>query len=344
MRRAERLMTEGVAALVACVAVAAAGAPMSRPAGKEAIARGGERAGAAFTVMRLTGSRVVRCRSEWHKIQIKSAVTGKLFLLGDEARKLLPASWPPQPNGKPWHVPDALTASLGQRLFEAMKLQPEDPEGMARWLGSGQRPDVRDSLKAGGRLEAALLRQEKVEGAKRLIVRVTGTITLHHRSALASRYGPNWHKADWTLRVAGELAFDPKTRRLLGGRLTLDGDVAGAYTGQNANMQEPYTEKVALALTLDAPPSKQALARAFALIEQLGDDSYRRREAASAALLKIGPAAVGPLRAALTSPDPEVQCRAREILEKLGQIDKSPRPKPPAKPIIPLRPGQGSTW
>jgi WD40 repeat protein len=71
------------------------------------------------------------------------------------------------------------------------------------------------------------------------------------------------------------------------------------------------------ALTLaDTPASKPDVP---ALIEQLGADSYATREAASTALAKIGPPALGPLCKALRSDDLEVRLRVRRLVDAIGK-------------------------
>ena len=53
------------------------------------------------------------------------------------------------------------------------------------------------------------------------------------------------------------------------------------------------------------------------LVEQLGSDTFAEREAATAALAKIGMPALGSLRKAITSKDNEVRKRAKDLLTKL---------------------------
>ena len=77
---------------------------------------------------------------------------------------------------------------------------------------------------------------------------------------------------------------------------------------------------VGWAATLAAGPDTGAgpdrLAR---LIDELGHPRFVTREAAARELAAIGDSAVGPLRtAASTSPDPEVQARARAVLDVIA--------------------------
>jgi HEAT repeat protein len=67
----------------------------------------------------------------------------------------------------------------------------------------------------------------------------------------------------------------------------------------------------------DGRPDEQTVARINALIRQLGDDSFRVREAATRELTKLGRPAVPFLRAALKDQDIEISRRARKILDAL---------------------------
>ena len=67
-----------------------------------------------------------------------------------------------------------------------------------------------------------------------------------------------------------------------------------------------------------APPATVSAARITALIEQLGDDSFDRREAASKALIDIGVPAVPFLRKATTSKDLEIRCRAERVIQAIA--------------------------
>jgi hypothetical protein len=54
------------------------------------------------------------------------------------------------------------------------------------------------------------------------------------------------------------------------------------------------------------------------LIRQLGHDDFAEREKASAALIKIGPPAIGALQEAAKGEDPEIRIRAKKILTLYG--------------------------
>jgi hypothetical protein len=66
-------------------------------------------------------------------------------------------------------------------------------------------------------------------------------------------------------------------------------------------------------------PSDTDRAAIARLIAALGADDFTAREDASAAIVKHGPAALGQLRAALASRDPEVVTRAEGAIEQIGQ-------------------------
>lgn len=74
------------------------------------------------------------------------------------------------------------------------------------------------------------------------------------------------------------------------------------------------------------------------LIDQLGADKYEDREAAHAALAKIGKPAISALMEARKSKDLEVASRADELIEKItgSRVEPDPKPKEtPSKPVLP---------
>src|SRR5262245_59860950 len=78
---------------------------------------------------------------------------------------------------------------------------------------------------------------------------------------------------------------------------------------------------VLLSLAPPVPPAAKAPVpskeRLDALVRQLGDDAYARREEATRALTAIGDPAVAALRRAGASRDPEVRRRAGRLVELL---------------------------
>ena len=65
---------------------------------------------------------------------------------------------------------------------------------------------------------------------------------------------------------------------------------------------------------LDSPEER----RISILVEQLGDDSYERREAAGKELEELSDQALPALREAVDSNDPEVRLRARQLIRAIG--------------------------
>jgi len=61
------------------------------------------------------------------------------------------------------------------------------------------------------------------------------------------------------------------------------------------------------------------------LIRKLGADSFHTREEAMAKLIEIGPAAEAAVKAAYSSPDPEVAYRARKIVKEIDRSQLSQR-------------------
>jgi hypothetical protein len=72
-------------------------------------------------------------------------------------------------------------------------------------------------------------------------------------------------------------------------------------------------------------PTAADTRRAAALVRQLGDEDFVRREAASRELVRCGPAAEGALRQAQRDTDPEVAARATQCLEEIApELDPVP--------------------
>jgi WD40 repeat protein len=67
-----------------------------------------------------------------------------------------------------------------------------------------------------------------------------------------------------------------------------------------------------------APPATVSPSRIAALIEQLGDDSFDKREVATKALADIGVPAVRFLKAAATSKDLEIRWRAERVIQAIA--------------------------
>jgi len=71
-----------------------------------------------------------------------------------------------------------------------------------------------------------------------------------------------------------------------------------------------------------------------ALIAQLGHDDFKIREEASGKLAKIGKPAVGPLKQAMSSGDPEVQSRAEMLIKRIEQRPVPGGPVNPDEPVV----------
>jgi hypothetical protein len=75
---------------------------------------------------------------------------------------------------------------------------------------------------------------------------------------------------------------------------------------------------IGLAPLLGAAPGKPSPSPSIeSLIEQLGDKDFQRREAASRALVALGPAALPALQQGRSHPDPEVRRRLEELIPPL---------------------------
>jgi hypothetical protein len=83
--------------------------------------------------------------------------------------------------------------------------------------------------------------------------------------------------------------------------------------------------------------------RVEALIAQLGDDSFVRRERATRELVRQGERAAGLLRPALRSRDPEVARRAAECLEEITAAGKGPALPLAAARVLARRAPPGAT-
>jgi hypothetical protein len=92
----------------------------------------------------------------------------------------------------------------------------------------------------------------------------------------------------------------------------------------------------------DAPkptPAQKQQNQIDQLVEQLGHDDYKTREAAHAALEKIGKPALGALRKALKSSDVEVGSRAQELIQKITGRKIQPEKAKGDVPSVPRSPG-----
>jgi hypothetical protein len=113
----------------------------------------------------------------------------------------------------------------------------------------------------------------------------------------------------------------------------LGGEGIGFEIVPGARLKLRAAKLVSIVRAQSLAPSA-ARAKIDKLLAQLGSESYKDREAAVKALLKLGPAISSILRKHRKNPDPEVRQRIDELLEKLN---------PPSPPRHRLQPGRGGT-
>jgi len=93
-----------------------------------------------------------------------------------------------------------------------------------------------------------------------------------------------------------------------------------------------------------ALPPKEIREKLQRLVGQLGAESYKDRQAATEALVKMGKGVVPMLKKYLTTSDPEVRQRIEEIIERLGGQGGPAPPAPPPGPAIFLNQGGVVQW
>jgi len=90
-----------------------------------------------------------------------------------------------------------------------------------------------------------------------------------------------------------------------------------------------------------ALPPKEIREKLQRLVGQLGAESYKDRQAATEALVKMGKGIIPMLRKHLTASDPEVRQRIEEIIERLGGAGAGSAPRPQVPPQIFLQGKRG---
>ncbi|MHC4983418.1 MAG: HEAT repeat domain-containing protein [Planctomycetota bacterium] len=99
----------------------------------------------------------------------------------------------------------------------------------------------------------------------------------------------------------------------------------------------PTGQIISIARSQALPP-EETVRRIERLVAQLGAESYKDREAATEALIKLGPGILPLLREQLDNSDPEIRVRVEEIVERLsgegGQAGHSQGSEPPGVPLI----------
>ncbi len=84
--------------------------------------------------------------------------------------------------------------------------------------------------------------------------------------------------------------------------------------------------------------SEGDLARVQELIRRLGSDAFDARREAVQQIVAIGAAAIGPLKAAVKDPDPEIAYRARQALQELEKVPQGQIIAAVARRLAVLRP------
>src|SRR6476646_950303 len=95
--------------------------------------------------------------------------------------------------------------------------------------------------------------------------------------------------------------------------------------------------RLLLPLLAAAPPAGPSRAEVARLINQLGDEDFDRREAASQRLSRVGEPALAQLRRAERDPDLEVRKRAATLVRQIqGRLDRTDHPgeAPPKGAVI----------
>jgi len=127
----------------------------------------------------------------------------------------------------------------------------------------------------------------------------------------------------------GQVAVTIWNGSVLRGRLG-ESAVTFAITPGGPTVKLKVAEIAALARSTVDPP-EAVVRKVLALIAQLGAASYKDREAATKALVALGPGIASLLKRHRESPDPEVRARIERILSDLAPTTAAP----PARPAAP---------
>jgi hypothetical protein len=268
---------------------------------------GKARTGKGTRLVRPEGKLRLRCKSRWHNLE--------LTLEANKPRRIeeagLHALRPPElGEGVTWKVKGRALTALARALHAIeWRVPPTDEAAYAKWKGS---MPTRHSFEAGGELTLKLKRDKEGYRAE-----VAGKVEAVDEGWLASRYGPNGWRHEWSHTLRGSLSLD-REGRVLSCKLEDTVRVKGKF--HSGTLEDPFTQEGTLKVTI-APPEPLAAGeegKARELIELLGSEVFLTRERASAELAKMGPKVAPLLRAlGLTSKDPEVRRRAEAILRGL---------------------------
>jgi hypothetical protein len=193
------------------------------------------------------------------------------------------------------------------RFGESMDLPISLPEGQNFLVTGPGRADgaapaskiaAFDVLTVPGRVGDAPVRVRLGDGQDRLEVDLPAGVELAHADLLRLAYTQyRYRLLNSARRVLAERRWDQSRPLLLPALRELIGDAV-------------------------PPDSKTESERIAALVAQLGDDNWSRREAASKALAEMGGIALRALRKAADSPDAEVAERALRLLEEWSPADR----------------------
>jgi len=197
----------------------------------------------------VSGKHSLVCRSSWHDANKSWPLEGKINISGAEALAMIkPKSKPAE--GK-YSLPGKLAVSLGERLFKATRFTDAQKQELAKWLGSGKR-DEKSSSKAS--MTATSKTRTASDGTSQVEIALKGLIEIEKSHRLASRYGPNWHEAKWSIDILGQLVVDSASGRIIKANITATGQTKGRYGTQGKVTGELYTESFKLTLASSAPP------------------------------------------------------------------------------------------
>jgi hypothetical protein len=202
-----------------------------------------------INALAVSGKHSLVCRSDWHNANKSWPLEGKVDISGTEALALI------NPKSKSaegeYSLPGKLAISLGERLFKAAQFTDSQKQELAKWLGSGRR-DEKSSSK--GSMTATSKTHPASDGITQVEISLKGRIIIEQSHRLASRYGPNWHEAKWSIDILGQLTVDSASGQIIKANITASGQTKGHYGTAGTKQGELYTESFKLTLVPAAPP------------------------------------------------------------------------------------------
>lgn len=208
--------------------------------------------------------------------------------------------------------------------LDGLAFRPADAATFAKFAGGGQRSNLTRESKI-TRLEAA-----RVEGAPRPTVRLKVEASVSDGGKLGNRFGPNTWSNQWKLSfevtiVRGDDGSDRVESLELsfaidGGFFTPGANIAEAWTARGTGRLNDGGDAEADGAGQDDATDAARARQVEALVRQLGDDRFARREAAEAELRGMGE----PIRPLLEShleatDDPEIRLRLEHLLNPVEQ-------------------------